>query len=124
MIGLKGGFVMKKKTVVLLLSIMLVLSVICPDTLLEIEAFGGEECIEYTDSNVNDLDYEKWTVPIYSYLTKTADNKLMVVQAGEGIDGIGVLYYDMNYQFQNELKIKQGFLFLELFMRRKQIIIC
>ena len=107
MIGWKGGFVMKKKMVVLLISIMLVLSVICPDNRLEIAASEGEECVEYTDSNVKDLDYEKWTMPIYSYLTKTADNKLMVVQAGEGIDGIGVLYYDMNYQFQNELKIKQ-----------------
>ncbi|MCM1209670.1 MAG: hypothetical protein NC309_12175, partial [Ruminococcus sp.] len=98
---------MKKRIFAYLISIMLILSVVCADNLLGIAASAKEECIEYTGTNVDNQNYSRYAAPVYSYLTKTADNKLMVVQAGNGIDGIGVLYYDMNYQFQNESKIKQ-----------------
>lgn len=72
-------------------------------------------CTTYSGNNVEAQDYERYTSPITSYLTVCADGTLMRVQAGSGIDGVLVEYYDSSYNLQSskiiaaELPIFGGF---------------
>jgi len=70
-------------------------------------AQAAGNCVEYLDSNLEDQNYSRWASPVQSYLTTASDNRLMLVQAGAGVNGVAVVYYDNAYNFQSSRVIPQ-----------------
>lgn len=92
---------MRKSTV---LGILLVICLICSIVPLSVSA-GQTTCHVYEGSNVETQNYIYWSRPVKSYLSVCEDGTLMRVQAGSGIDGILVEYYDAEYNLQSTKNI-------------------
>ena len=93
-----------------LLSFIIVICMIIVSVPISASAVGF--CTPYNGDNIEDQNYDYGTTTIKSYLTKCSDGRLMRVQAGSGVSGIFVEYYDTSY---NLLSCKEISLDLPIF---------
>lgn len=76
-----------------------------PDAMLTANAAVKTQCEFYPGSNLGNQNYQKWSNPIDSYLTVSADGGFMRFQNG-AIDGKYLVeYYDSAYNIQKVRKI-------------------
>ena len=66
----------------------------------------AETRLAYSGNNT-ESNTSPWAYPTTSYLTETADGKIMRVQAGKNIPGYLVEYYDQNYQLLSQSLVPQ-----------------
>lgn len=94
---------LKKRTLSLCLSLTLVFGLIPAPGI----HAANVPCAEYTGSNVEAQNYDRWAVPVYSYLTSPSEGTLMRVQAGGNIEGVMAEYFDSSYNLTASKPIPQ-----------------
>lgn len=97
---MKEGERMKKrikKTLFMILSIAMVITIFSGYHGKKVNAAVKTQCTTYEGSNVGSQNYSRWSNSMKSYLTALDDGSFMRVQYGSKINGLLVEYYDKDY---------------------------